>query len=635
MDQVKNQITIIKKGRAVGVIMTPERYDVMIETMEILSHKEILSNLQSSREDFQKGRVYSHDEVWQDILKDKAGDKKMSEKSKLLPIGISDFKMLREQNRYYVDKTLFIKDIIEASAQVLLLPRPRRFGKTLNLSMLRYFFEHGQENQDFLFKNLAIASHDVFLKHSEKYPVIYLTFKDLKALKWEDCREGIYQVIAWETMRHLENMKNPSLSHPVREQLEAIINLKATPSAYEMSLRMLSEVLCRHYNQKVVILIDEYDTPLHAGYSKGYYEDIISFMRNFLSGGLKDNTHLFKGVLTGILRVAKESVFSGLNNLGVYTILSPRFSEAFGFTEYEIQQMLKDYNLESLLEILSDWYNGYCFGNTVIYNPWSVLNFIDNKGECLPYWINTADTSLIDKLATFGGKEIREEIGILLEGGSIIKPIYDAIVMRDLETRNDLLWSFLLFSGYLKTVKHLGDEMYELKIPNYEVKFIYRNLIRSWFAGKIEQNRVEDMLSALENKNVKFFEQMLKKIVMQVMSYHDLGNAPEKVYHALVLGILVWMSYKYEIRSNRESGHGRYDIMMKPKDKDKTGIIIEFKKVDKEKNENHEKAMEAALKQIEEKNYASELQAAGIKDILKLAVVFQGKELWAAEGKNE
>ncbi|QTA80133.1 AAA ATPase-like domain-containing protein, nuclease domain-containing [Desulfonema limicola] len=557
----------------------------------------------------------------------------MSEKPKLLPIGISDFKMLREQNRYYVDKTLFIKDIIEASAQVLLLPRPRRFGKTLNLSMLRYFFEHGQENQDFLFQNLAIASHDVFKKHSEQYPVIYLTFKDLKALKWEDCREGIYQVIAWETMRHLENMKNPSLSPPVKEQLEAIINLKATPSAYEMSLRLLSEVLCRHYNQKVVILIDEYDTPLHAGYSKGYYEDIISFMRNFLSGGLKDNTHLFKGVLTGILRVAKESVFSGLNNLDVYTILDENFNNAFGFTQKETAGLLNYFNMSHRMAEAESWYNGYLFGSEVIYNPWSILNFANRNNEKpAPYWINTADTSLIDKLATFGGKEIREEIGILLEGRSIIKPVHDAIVMRDLEKHPDILWSFLLFSGYLKTVRHLEDEMYELQIPNYEVKLIYRNLIRSWFAGKIEQNRVEDMLSALENKNVNFFEQMLKKIVMQVMSYHDLGNSPEKVYHALVLGILVWMSYKYEIRSNRESGHGRYDIMMKPKDKDKTGIIIEFKKVDKEKNESHEKAMEAALKQIEEKNYASELQAAGIRDILKLAVVFQGKELWVRKG---
>ncbi|QTA80126.1 AAA ATPase-like domain-containing protein, nuclease domain-containing [Desulfonema limicola] len=553
-----------------------------------------------------------------------------NKKPKLLPIGISDFKMLREQNRYYVDKTLFIKDIIEASAQVLLLPRPRRFGKTLNLSMLRYFFEKTGQDQSFLFDNTNIRKNEVFAKHHCQYPVIYITFKDIKEPSWEICHNKIKQLIGDAFKHHaqmfeqkLPNKKDINFVHRIMEN-------RANQGEYENALKYLSEFLHFCFEKPAVILIDEYDTPLHSGYSKGYYEDIISFMRNFLSGGLKDNTHLYKGVLTGILRVAKESVFSGLNNLGVYTILSPRFSEAFGFTEYEIQQMLKNYNLEHLLEILSDCYNGYSFGNTVIYNPWSVLNFIDNKGECLPYWINTADTSLIDKLATFGGKEIREEIGILLEGKSIIKPIYDAIVMRDLETRNDLLWSFLLFSGYLKTVKHLGDEMYELKIPNYEVKFIYRNLIRSWFAGKIEQNRVEDMLSALENKNVNFFELMLKKIVMQVMSYHDLGNAPEKVYHALVLGILVWMSYKYEIRSNRESGHGRYDIMMKPKDKGKTGIIIEFKKVNKK--ESHEKAMEKALKQIEDKNYASELQAAGIKDILKLAVVFQGKELWVREG---
>jgi len=557
-------------------------------------------------------------------------------KAKLLPIGISDFKMLREQDRYYVDKTSFIQDIIEASAQVILLPRPRRFGKTLNLSMLRYFFEQDKESQAHLFKGLAISDHDVFPKHSGKYPVIYLTFKDLKALRWEDCLEGIHRVIAWEVMRHMENMKNPKMSSTVKEQLEAIINLKARPAAYEMSLRILSEALCRHYNQKIVILIDEYDTPLHAGYSKGYYEEIISFMRNFLSGGLKDNTHLFKGVLTGILRIAKESVFSGLNNLGVYTILSPRFSNAFGFTESEIQQMLKDYKSENLLETLSEWYNGYCFGNTVIYNPWSVLNFLDNMGECLPYWINTEDTGLIDKLATREGKEIREEIGMLLEGGSINKPIYDAIVMRDIDREDDLLWSFLLFSGYLKQTEKTGTDIWNLKIPNQEVKMIYRQMIRSWFAGKTESSGIERLLKALVSGNIEDFEHLLSGIVEKVLSWHDTsGPEPEKFYHAFVLGLLVWLEGEYLVKSNRESGLGRYDAVLIPEDRIKKGIILEFKKINARKKETREKAMEAALKQIEDKNYASELQAAGIKDILKLAIVFQGKELWVKEGKND
>ncbi|QTA80132.1 AAA ATPase-like domain-containing protein [Desulfonema limicola] len=560
----------------------------------------------------------------------------MSEKPKLLPIGISDFKMLREQNRYYVDKTLFIRDIIEASAQVLLLPRPRRFGKTLNLSMLRYFFEKTGQDLSSLFDNTNILKNEVFVKHQGQYPVICITFKDIKEPSWEICYNKIKQLIGDAFKHHVQMFEQKLPNKKDINFVHRIMENKANQDEYENALKYLSEFLHFCCEKPAIILIDEYDTPLHSGYSKCYYEDIISFMRNFFSGGLKDNTHLYKGVLTGILRVAKESVFSGLNNLDVYTILDERFNSYFGFTQKETAGLLNYFNMSHRMAEAESWYNGYLFGSEVIYNPWSILNFANRNNEKpAPYWINTADTSLIDKLATFGGKEIREEIGILLEGRSIIKPVHDAIVMRDLEKHPDILWSFLLFSGYLKTVRHLEDEMYELQIPNYEVKFIYRNLIRSWFAGKIEQNRVEDMLSALENKNVKFFEQMLKKIVMQVMSYHDLGNSPEKVYHALVLGILVWMSYKYEIRSNRESGHGRYDIMMKPKDKDKTGIIIEFKKVDKEKNENYEKAMEAALKQIEDKNYASELQAAGIRDILKLAVVFQGKELWVAEGKNE
>jgi hypothetical protein len=386
--------------------------------------------------------------------------------------------------------------------------------------------------------------------------------------------------------------------------------------------------LHRYYKIPVIILIDEYDTPIHAGYTGGYYEEIISFMRNFLSGGLKDNPHMFRCVISGILRVAKESVFSGLNNPGVYTLLNKEFNTFFGFTEEEVAQLLHHNNISDRYEDIREWYNGYLFGGEVIYNPWSVLQFSHRKPEFpAPYWVNTADTGMIDRLATRGGRELREEIGQLLEGKTITKPVYDSIVMRDLEQRDDLLWSFLVFSGYLKVIgKRIRKNNYRLAIPNEEIRYIYEEMIERWFGEKTESNMLEEMTGALEKGDAKLFEIMLRKIVLQIMSYHDLSGEPEKVYHALVLGMLVWMSGNYVIRSNRESGYGRYDIMLRPKDPEKHGIIIEFKMMDEGKSP--EKTLEDAMEQIESRKYAAELEAAGIKKIMKIAIAFQGKKLW-------
>ncbi len=554
-----------------------------------------------------------------------------TEKKKPLPIGYSDFKKLRESGYYYVDKSLFISEITNAPAEVLLIPRPRRFGKTLNLSMLRYFYEKSEQDRRSLFNGLAIRDDEVFEKHQGKYPVIFLTFKDIKGNNWDDMYEGLCGVISRETERHCEILEWDNISVTARNLLKSVLNSRASRREYEDSLLVLSGQLSRYHKKQAVILIDEYDTPIHAGYSHGYYEEVISFMRNFLSGGLKDNEHLFRGVITGILRVAKESVFSGLNNLGVYTLLNMEFNTAFGFTENEIKSLSDQYNLSACYDEISHWYNGYLFGNKIIYNPWSVLNYAASRDrKPRPYWISTASTELIDQLATRGGRELREELGQLLEYGTITKPVYDSIAMKDLEKRDDLLWSFLLFSGYLKATEQTGDETWKLRIPNHEVQIIYRSLIRNWFAEKTESNKVEEMLKALETGDVILFERMLETIVLQVMSYHDLGGSPEKVYHALVLGMLVWMSGKYEIRSNRESGYGRYDIMLKPKDLNRQGIIIEFKKV--YKNEKPEDVLKDALKQIEDRKYETELKAAGVKDVLKIAVAFRGKKLWVKTG---
>ncbi len=567
-------------------------------------------------------------------------EKQVSVKKRRLPIGFSDFREIREDGRHYIDKSEFVREIVDASAKVILLPRPRRFGKTLNLSMLRYFFERTDEDRRPLFDGLAIRDHECFDTHQGKYPVIWMTFKDIKEGTWDACYSKLTGMIRTIFRCHTDLLlSSDACDETDRSLLRRFMEKTATPEECEDALKFLSECLFRHHRKKVVILIDEYDTPLHAGYAEGYYKDVIRFVRNFLSAGLKDNEHLFRGVLTGILRVAKESIFSGLNNPGVYTVLSRKFRDAFGFTEPEVRQFLEDRGMGERYEDVSHWYNGYLFGGMVIFNPWSVLNYADNEGEAKPYWINTGDTGMIERLATRSGKELREELGQLLEGRRVTKPVYESIVMRDLDDRDDLLWSFLLFSGYLKPVgPGTGRNLHEMEIPNEEVRVAYEDMVGRWFAEKTDSNQLEEMLRALETGDVKLFEGMLRVIVTQIMSYHDLSGEPEKVYHALVLGMLVWMSGKYEMRSNRESGYGRYDIMLRPKDPKGQGIIIEFKRLDDEEGKKRRKkktpqqALKEALKQIEERGYATELTAAGIQDILKLAVVFKGKELWVRKG---
>ncbi len=547
-----------------------------------------------------------------------------------LPIvlGTSNFKDIRENNLLYIDKTILIKHILDAPAKVLLLPRPRRFGKTLNLSTLHYFFEKSEEDYGQLFDGLTIRQDEVFQQHQGKYPVISMTFKDVKGLNWENVYHGLCNVIGEEIERHKEILQDDEKGS---QRLQALLEGTSPQRDYEESLRLLSAQLDQHYGEKVIILIDEYDAPILSGYSNGYYQEIISFMRNFLSGGLKDNQHLFKGVLTGILRVAKESIFSGLNNLAVHTLLDEEFNACFGFTEEEVAALLEVHGLHDYRDVVSSWYNGYLFGGRVVYNPWSALNFIASKSkEPKLYWVNTGSPELIETLVTKGGKELRSELGQLMDGLVIEKPIEENIVMSDVEARDDLLWSFLLFTGYLKPVRHVSFETYQLAIPNQEVLMLYRRFVRSWFSKTIESSLLETMLHGLQDGDVIVFERMLRRVVTQIMSYHDLSGEPEKVYHALMLGMLVWLSGKYDIRSNRESGYGRYDVMLKPKDTRRQGIIIKFKRV--YEDEKPETILKQALKQIEVRGYTAELEAAGIQNILKLAIAFQGKELWVKQG---
>ncbi|MDM8521262.1 AAA family ATPase [Anaerolineales bacterium HSG6] len=556
-------------------------------------------------------------------------------KQKSLLIGQSDFKKFRQYDGYYVDKSLFIQEVIEMGYMVLLLPRPRRFGKTLNLSMLRYFFEKSDVNHADLFTDLAIRDTPLFEEHQGRYPVIFLTFKDQKADSWPSLLRLLSNLIRAEFWRHRYLLETDILGGPEKRYFQTILDGKAKAEDYSQALLYLSAFLARFHKEDVVILIDEYDTPIQSGYLQGYYEPVLTFMRNLLSGGLKDNEHLRKGVLTGILRVAKESIFSSLNNPGVFTVLSQEFNTIFGFTTSEVKTMLDYYGLGEQYNLVAHWYDGYLFGGEVIYNPWSVLNYVTSRDKQFrPYWLNTGSTDLIDRLMTRSGAELRGELEQLLAGQTVTRPIYDSIVMRDLGRRDNLVWSFLLFSGYLTVVEQVDMVQYKLRIPNYELVHIYQDLIRIWFEEKVKLPQLETMLTALEQGDVYLFERMLRIIVTEVMSYHDLSGSPEKVYQALVLGMLVWLAPKYEIRTNREAGYGRYDMMFKPKlppsegegNVQRAGIILEFKRVDDDQKP--ETVLEDALQQIKDKAYTTELQAAGVTDILQIAVAFQGKKMW-------
>jgi hypothetical protein len=580
-------------------------------------------------------------------------------KKKKLPVGISDFKDMVTGNYYYVDKTLFIKEIIDSGDKILLLPRPRRFGKTLNLSMLGYFYDccpaawspaapapdpaqetglPDQANRK-LFASLAIANADPqYLEHMGKYPVIFLTFKSVKELDWASCISNIKQLIQDQYLKHDYLLNSPVLKSQEKKYFNRIIELEGTKGDYEKSLEKLLVFLNRHYGKRVVILIDEYDAPVHAGLTDGYDDEIINFMRNFLGGGLKDmDQYLEKGIVTGIMRIARESIFSGLNNFGVYTLLSEEFNEHFGFIETEVETMLTDFQLLDRYDQVQLWYNGYRFGGKVIYNPWSIINFLNSKGNKLkPYWINTSDNRIVETLLTKGGKELKEELEQLIRGESIEKAIDENILLKDVGLREDLLWSFLLMGGYLKQADERRDPasgkfFYTLSIPNEEVRATYTGIIDRYFSTKIENKKLEIMLNALIAGDIKLFEKMLKMIVLAVFSYHDFGGEPEKVYHALVTGLLIWISNTHEVKSNRESGYGRYDIMIIPKDPSQTGYVMEFKSVDPDDNETVETAQESALAQIEARKYDTELQERGIQKIKKLAIAFSGKEVFVKE----
>lgn len=554
---------------------------------------------------------------------------------KQVTIGLSDFKKLIDDNRYFIDKTLIIKDFLEDSGDIVLIPRPRRFGKTLNMSIIKYFLEKCDEDRSYLFKGLNIEKEPSLMLKQGAYPVIYLTFKDDKHNEYDSFinifRHKMSSV--YSSFKYIAEF----IEESEKEYFTNILFRKSSVAELEISLLKLSEFLNKYHNKKVIILIDEYDTPIHQGYFKNYYDEIVGFMRNFLASALKDNINLEKAMITGILRVAKESIFSGMNNLAVYSLLSYRYSDKFGFTEDETTELLKYYSLDEKIDDFKNWYNGYIFGETTIYNPWSVLCYINEpKREFMPYWVNTADDKIIRTLLAKGDAETKLGLESLYNGGYVETVVNEDTIMSEIDKNKNNIWSFLLLSGYLKTIEKIKVKnkfVYKLSIPNREIMYLYEGIIDKWFGDCNINSQYNTMIKALTLGDMKNFKKLFKRCVMESFSYFDTkGQDPENVYHAFVLGMLVSLNGIYEVRSNRESGIGRYDVCLIPKDTSKLGVIFEFKRYDKEDEETIEEIMDEALDQIEKMKYDTELKARGIKNIAKLGVVFNKKEVHIKQG---
>ena len=555
---------------------------------------------------------------------------------KKLPIGISDYKLLVSEDYYYVDKTDFIRQVIEEGSLITLLPRPRRFGKTLNLSTLRYFFEKTEGNiYRPLFKGKSIEQWKDFDKYQGQYPVIFITLKDCKGETFEEVLLMLASEMQTEYIRH-DYLREHIRQENYLDQFIRLQNRKATPDELAGSMRLLADLLTDYWGMPPLVLLDEYDSPIHVAFDKGYYDRMIGFMRNFMSLVFKDNTDIFRGVITGILRVSKESIFSGLNNISVFSLLDRQMCTSFGFTQEETDSVLDDYALGDHKEEVKQWYNGYLFAGITIYNPWSVLNYIMYDGVLAPYWVNTGSDVLLRHLLADGPSQIRDGVEALIQGDPVRSVINDKLAFPDLLDKATNIWSFLLFCGYLKASDPvmLSNKLYEykLEVPNLEISTVFETIIQSWINnGPVKNDRLELLLQALYENNMPIFQRVLNEFVVDTLSYYDTsGRNPEKVYQAFLLGMLA-SSGAYEVSSNRESGLGRYDILMRPRDLSKQGVIMELKVYDPMFDESVEAVLESALRQIEEKQYAATLRAAGVSNILKMAITFDGKRVWVKQ----
>ena len=554
---------------------------------------------------------------------------------KPLPIGIEDFKRLIDDKYYFVDKTLMIKELIESQTIVGLFTRPRRFGKTLNMSMIQRFFEKTDESNAYLFDGLKISEYPECMQYQGQYPVISISLKSMKQATFEEAFAVFKDLIRAEILRHKSVLfQNDAIEKTDLDRLTRFIELKAEKSDYNTSLGFLSRLLASAYNKNVIILIDEYDVPLENAFYQGFYTDMVNLIRSVFESALKTNPSLDRAFLTGCLRVSKESIFTGLNNLDIFTIISPMFTDSFGFTPDEITDILKYYKLEDKANEIKDWYDGYLFSDTQIYNPWSTINHIKNltvnpNYPCKPYWSNTSSNEIVKRLIEESNDRTKNAIEELINGTPVKAQIYEDITYGTIDVNSEYIWSFLLFTGYLKVTayKTIGDETYyEMVIPNTEVKSIYKNTIRAWFEKKINADSRTDILEAILKADAEKLEDLLCTWMVNTISCFD---EQENYYHGFVTGLVSGFN-GYMVVSNRESGNGRFDLVVKQRSKWNYAAILEFKIVDKYNQMT--KACEDALKQIEEKDYEASLRDEQYENIAKLGVCFCQKRCRVKSG---
>lgn len=550
---------------------------------------------------------------------------------KALPIGISDY--VRAQSEYYyVDKTMLIKEFLDHKPLVSLFTRPRRFGKTLNMDMLRVFFEISEEDTSKYFRDKAIwKCGDEYRSHQGRYPVVFLTFKDVKFDTWEATIEKIKGLVQEEYGRHPELLQSDKLSNYEKEYFLKILEASATEVELTAALEKLSKMLATHYGKAPIIIIDEYDTPVQEGYSKDFYDEIIGFMRNFFSGAFKDNKNLSYGFLTGILRIAQESIFSGLNNLTVNSVMDEDYDNYFGFTKEEVSEMLGYYGVSEKEDELEDWYDGYLFGSTEIYNPWSVINYI-SKG-CIPqaYWANTGKNEILEDVLKAATDDITESLYSLLQGERVIARIDQNVVYRSLSEDPANIYSLLLVAGYLKTPKKElqadGSYLCEVSVPNKEIAAVYKSEILSHLllVGAITRATANKIAESLYANNHKKLQKAIAEYMDKSISFYDAGA--EGFYHGLVLGLIALMDNQYKIKSNRESGDGRYDISLIPREDRYPGIIMELKWKKELSADALSELANEAFAQIDEMRYDTEMKEDGVRDILKFGIAFSGKKV--------
>ena len=551
-------------------------------------------------------------------------------KNKSLPIGVSDFK-LATTGYYYVDKTLMIRDFLDKKPMVSLFTRPRRFGKTLNMDMLRVFFEKTNEDTSVYFKDKQIwQCGDYYTKHQGQYPVIFLTFKDVKSMTWEETFQKIRRLISLEFKRHNELETSSVLTAYEKEQYHLLAGDSGDEVDCQMGLQLLSLLLHKHYGRECIIIIDEYDTPIQQGHTCNFYPEIVNFMRNFFSGGLKDNPHLAFGFLTGILRVAKESIFSGMNNLKTYSILDDGYSSYFGFTEKEVKDMLRYYGKDDKYNELSEWYDGYRFGNTEIFNPWSVINYISDN--CFPkaFWQSTGSNEIIGEIIQAATPEITKDLYKLLCGEKIAAYIDTGVIYPEVQNNPYSIYSFLLVAGYLKVANIYpqsdGNFMCDVAIPNKEITFVYEKEV----LNRTNQNSLAISISqAIFSKDTQKLQALLEDFMVKSISSIDGAN--EGFYHGMMLGLCAILGNRYKIRSNRESGLGRFDIQLMPLTKGMPGFIFEFKHT-KDEHTDLSALADSALQQIEAKKYDTELRDNGVNSIISIGIAFRGKSAVVRRG---